>query len=126
MTWEYYVKSRKAEDYRQMLLENLYHPPHIEIDQKKGKDNSLYLVHLFEGKPLVEEFIANTMIGIEYLWGAPVHLETSEVESINAPKSNGPAGGTASLQQEPPEEPEVKWRRVLYTMKDRELSKTPI
>jgi len=127
MVWEYYVKSRKAEDYRQMLLENLYHPPHIEIDRKKAKDNALYLVHQFEGKPLVEEFIANTMIGIEYLWGGgPVQLETSEVESINVPKSNGPVGVTAALQQEQAEEPEVKWRRVLYTMKDRKLSKTPI
>jgi hypothetical protein len=36
-------------------------------------------VHHFEGKPLVHEFIANTMMGIEFLWGKPVMLETSEV-----------------------------------------------
>ena len=42
-----------------------------------GTNNgNLYLVHHFEGKPLVRDFINNTMLGIEYLWGAPVQLET--------------------------------------------------
>jgi stage V sporulation protein R len=82
MVWEFYVKSRKAEDYRKMLLDTLYHPPHIEVELEKGKNKTLYLVHRFEEKPLVKEFIANTMMGIEYLWGGPVQLETSEVASV--------------------------------------------
>ena len=70
MVWEYLVKSRKAKDYRQMLLDGLYHPPSIAVGEEQGRSNgSLYLVHRFEGKPLVKEFIANTMLGIEYLWG---------------------------------------------------------
>ena len=126
MTWEYYVKSKDAEAYRQMLLDSLYHPPHIEIDQNKGADDTLYLIHSFEGKPLVEEFINNTMMGIEYLWGGPVQLETSQVEAISPPpKKNGLTAGT-SPRQEKIKEPDTKWRRVLYTMKDRKLSKKTI
>lgn len=113
MVWEFYVKSRKVEDYRKMLLDTLYHPPYIEIDPEKGKNNNLYLVHRFEGKPLVKEFIANTMMGIEYLWGSPVQLETSEVVSTSPPK-------------EETKEPEIKWQRVLYTIDNRKLSKKNI
>ena len=79
MVWEYYVKSRNAEDYRRMLKNSLYHPPHIDIDPDKSQNGSLYLMHHFEGKPLVTDFIANTLLGIEYLWGGKVELETSEV-----------------------------------------------
>ncbi len=81
MVWEYYVKSRNAEKYRHMMLDMLYHPPCITIDEEKS-DDVLYLLHRFEGKPLVQEFIANAMLGIEFLWGNPVKLETSEVTSV--------------------------------------------
>jgi stage V sporulation protein R len=118
MVWEYYVKSRKADDYRAMLQDNLYHPPHIEVDQRQGEgDNTLHLVHMFESKPLVKEYIANTMLGIEYLWGGPVELETNEVVSISAP--SGGNGGTEAGEHEM----EVTWQRVLYTMKNRKLQK---
>jgi len=122
MAWEYYVKSRKAEDYRWMLLETLYHPPHIEIDTQKAKDGGLYLYHRFEGKPLVKDYIGNTMLGIEYLWGRPVQLETSEVVSRHAGPNGAPTG---SLPETSPEE-DVTWQRVRYTMKDRKLSWTVI
>lgn len=112
MVWEYYVKSRKAEDYRLMIENSLYHPPYIDVDIEKCNDKTLYLVHHFEGKPLVQEFISNTMMGIEYLWGDAVQLETSEVESISNPQS-----------VEEGADPEIKWQRVVYTMKDRKLSK---
>lgn len=115
--WEYYVKSRKADDYRKMLFDSMYHPPHIEVNKEKGGKQYLYLVHFFEGKPLVEEFIANTLLGIEYLWGASVQLETSEVSSIAPPQRNG-----LGPQSKAPDT-EVRWNRVLYTMKDRKLSK---
>jgi stage V sporulation protein R len=114
MVWEYYIKSRKAEDYRKMLLDTLYHPPHIEVNPEKGRDNALYLVHRFEGKPLVKEFIGNTMMGIEYLWGSPVQLETSDVVSVSPKKDDET------------KEPEIKWQRVLYTMDNRKLSKKNI
>ncbi|MGE5343818.1 MAG: SpoVR family protein [Candidatus Omnitrophota bacterium] len=106
MVWEYYVKSRKAEDYREMVLESLYHPPHIEIDASRMADGSLYLVHEFEGKPLYKDFIPNTLIGIEFLWGKPVKLETTEVEQKVV-------GGKKETVE----------RRVLYTMENRKISK---
>jgi stage V sporulation protein R len=114
MVWEYFVKSRKAEDYRGMIEDHLYHPPHIEVDENGGDDNTLRLIHRFEGKPLVKEFIANTMLGIEYLWGAPVQLETSEV--VSAPTGLTDAGEEVGRAP-------VSWQRVLYTMKDRKLTK---
>lgn len=115
MVWEYYVKSRNVADYRQMLLDLLYHPPVIGIDRRKSVDGALYLVHRFEEKPLVQEFIANTMLGIEFLWGEKVHLETSEVVLPPPQEGYAPASG---------EEDVVYWRRVLYTMENRKLTKT--
>jgi len=116
MVWEFYVKSRKAEDYRQMLLNGLYHPPHITIDGKKRDGNVLYLVHHFEGKPLVKDFVANTLLGIEFLWGGPVQLETSEVIATQG----------AASQQEEPGPADIRWERVVYTMKDRKLAREVI
>jgi stage V sporulation protein R len=52
-------------------------------------------------------------MGIEYLWGSPVQLETSEVVATSSPK-------------EETKEPEIKWQRVLYTMDNRKLSKKNI
>jgi stage V sporulation protein R len=126
MVWEYYVKSRKAKDFREMIEDALYHPPHIDIDHDKSIDNSLYLVHHFEGKPLVKEFISNTMMGIEYLWGGPVQLETSEVVSVSPVQSQNASGASSTLKQEALEKQEIKWQRVVYTMKHRELSKQTI
>ncbi len=124
--WEYYVKSRRAEDYRQMLLDHLYHPPHIEIDREKGQNHTLYLVHSFEGWPLVKEFIAGTMMGIEFLWGGPVQLETSEPEGASpSPGQDADAGLSTGAREEGPKAP-VKWRRVLYTMENRKLSQTTL
>jgi stage V sporulation protein R len=126
MTWEYFVKSRKAEDYRQMIINQLYHPPAVRIDPDKTRDGTLYLTHLFEEKPLVTEFIPNTLMGIEYLWGGPVHLETSEVVTISEP-TRTPTIRLPGLPLQPRPETEsyeVKWQRVLYTMENRELSKT--
>ena len=116
MVWEYYVRSRKAQAYRDMLLNALYHPPHIVVDTDKPVNGVLCLQHHFEGKPLVKEFIANTMLGIEYLWGAPVQLETSEVASMSST-----AGG-----REEPARTEIKWERVRYTMEDRKLKREVI
>ncbi|HJV36945.1 SpoVR family protein, partial [Geomonas sp.] len=36
MVWQYYVKSRDARKYRDMVLASLYHPPYIEIAPERG------------------------------------------------------------------------------------------
>jgi stage V sporulation protein R len=117
---EYYVKSRKAEDYRKMLLDGLYHPPHISVDKNKTDNGNLYLVHHFEGKPLVRDFISNTMLGIEYLWGA------NEVEHVEASQPQLAIPGLTLPVQEEKKPQEIKWQQVVYTMKDRKLSKEVI
>ncbi len=109
MVWEFSVKSRKAEDYRQMLLDSLYHPPKIEIDRARSSGRSLYLLHRFEGKPLVRDYIANTLLGIEYLWGGPVFLETSEAMW-------GEMRGYG-------EEAAIVWQPVVYEMRERHFSR---
>ncbi|WP_319406943.1 SpoVR family protein [uncultured Desulfosarcina sp.] len=123
MVWEYFVKSRSADDYREMLMASLYHPPCIEVDQEKTKDNALYLHHRFEGKPLVAEYIPNTMLGIEYLWGNPVQLETMEVAATPPAPRMPTLPGIPMPQTDAPQPRELKWQRVLYTMKDRKLSR---
>ncbi|MDX2500073.1 MAG: SpoVR family protein, partial [Deltaproteobacteria bacterium] len=124
--WEYYVKSRSADNYRQMVLDTLYHPPCIDIDLEKSNNSDLYLSHRFEGKPLVKDFIANTMLGIEYLWGAPVKLETSEVVPSDSSQAQLSIPGLTLPLENDPQPREIKWQRVRYTMKDRKLSKTNI
>jgi len=81
---EYYVKSRKAEDYKKMLINRMYHPPYIFVDENKSNENTLYLKHYFEGKQLYKPYIPDTLIGISFLWGGnnpqvPVILETTEI-----------------------------------------------
>jgi len=121
--WEIYVKSRSAQDYRAMLLASLYHPPCIEIDRQKSESGNLHLVHRFEGKPLVREFIANTLLGIEFLWGKPVQLETSEVVRAESAAVPGPALGMGMTLDEAGQQQEMKWERVLYTMNERRLTR---
>lgn len=116
MVWEYYVKSRSAEAYRQMLMESIYHPPAISVDRARSDNGTLYLNHRFENRPLVQEFIGNTLIGIEYLWGGSVRLETSEVARISRPE-------TKPGRSDPP--PEITWRRVIYESTQRKLTKVP-
>ncbi len=111
MVWEYYIESRKSEDYRSMLFSSLYHPPRINIDPDKSCDGCLYLSHKNEGKPLVDDYIANTMMGIEYLWGESVKLETSQA-SVSSPSETDEQDHSYT----------VTWKRVLYTMKERKLS----
>jgi len=83
-TIEYYVKSRKAEDYKQMLIDNMYHPPYISVDTVKTDEKTLYLKHQFEGRQIYKPYIAETLLGIEYLWfgdksNGQVILETMDI-----------------------------------------------
>ena len=115
MVWEYYVKSRRAADYRQMILDSLYHPPHVTVAAETEPDKDLILIHHFEGKPLVTDYIPAVLLGLEYLWGHPVQIETSEPIFV--------AEGPPKAAQESPAPSGVTWRRVRYTMKERRMSK---
>lgn len=114
--WEYYVKSRKGRDYRNMVFDTLYHPPYITVDENKGTEGILYLNHHFEGRMLITEFIPNTMMGIEYLWGNPVQLETTEFEMSQE----------AMIDPDNFDESKLKKKRVLYTMQKKNLSRKEI
>jgi len=118
MTWEYYVKSKKAEHYKAMVADSLYHPPSVKIDI--DDDNTLVINHLFEGKPLFGDYIGGTLMGIEYLWGDKVTLFTHEPEQKKRPVGQGP-----QAQQEQPLG-KIKWKRVKYTMKDKKLMRVLI
>lgn len=108
-TVQYYVKSRKAEDYKKMILDSLYHPPYIIVDLNKTNEKLLYLVHQFEGKQLIKEFVPDVLVGIEYLWGGEVQLETTEI--------------LMERPQSPNEPPTFRRQRVLWVCKDRKVSR---
>ncbi len=115
MTWQYYVKSRKAQDYKAMVLDSLYHPPSIRMEVIE--ENTLLLSHVFEGKPLVQDYIRGALLGIEFLWGGQVYLDTSEVmpQGQVAPPEKSDGRDEAAR--------EILWRKVRYRMKDRRLSR---
>ena len=115
MTWQYYVKSRKAQDYKAMVLDSLYHPPSIRMEVIE--ENTLLLSRVFEGKPLVQDYIRGALLGIEFLWGGQVYLDTSEVmpQGQVAPPEKSDGRDEAAR--------EILWRKVRYRMKDRRLSR---
>jgi len=117
MTWEYYVKSRKAEHYKQMVTDSLYHPP--AIDLFVDEDNALILNHLFEGKPLYQDYIEGALLGVEFLWGSRVNLFTMEPEPVKS-KAQGSKPDDEMLSQK------IKWIRVRYSMKDRKLTRVVV
>jgi stage V sporulation protein R len=110
--YEYFIKSKKAEDYKKMLIDSLYHPPRIEVSEEKTTADNLYLFHHFEGKPLYREYIPETLIGIEFLWGGAVQLETTEIHRTKPDRSG---------EERPPE-----LKKVLYTVKNRKVEKREI
>ncbi len=126
MRWKYYIKSKKARDYKEMVTDTLYHPPQISVDRASTKDGVLYLNHKFENKPLKIDYIENTMIGIEYLWGGPVHLETSEPvvpKKAEASYANywDPVAGVTKITKKKSDD--IKWKRVRYMVKNRKFRK---
>ncbi|OPZ96397.1 MAG: hypothetical protein BWY70_01773 [Bacteroidetes bacterium ADurb.Bin408] len=108
--YQYYVKSRKAEDYKQMLIDSLYHPPYINVNLSKTGENNLYLTHVFEGKQLYKPYINDTLIGLEYLWGGQVQLETTDIR----------------LDKSDPESRGFIFDKVLYTSKNRKVTKAKL
>jgi stage V sporulation protein R len=113
MTWEYYIKSKKAAHYRQMIADSLYHPPAIKIDV--DDDRTLVINHLFEGKPLYRDYIGAALMGVEYLWGDKVCLFTYEPEVAKKEDAH----------QEMPAGP-VTWKRYKYIMKEKKLTRVLI
>jgi stage V sporulation protein R len=116
MTWEYYVRSRKAEQYKAMVADSLYHPPSITINV--DDDNSLIVNHVFEGKPLYRDYIEGALMGIEFLWGGKICLYTMEPEPIKKDQSQ------TGKEEKPPRE--IKWRRIRYTMKDKKMTRVQV
>lgn len=124
MSWEFYIKSKKARDYKEMIINTLYHPPDVRVNTEKSVKGILYLTHGFEEKPLKQDFIENTLVGIEFLWGGPVHLETSEPTNAGPSSASyisfwDPAGPAAQK----PEPKKIQWKRVRYVMENRKLHK---
>ena len=127
MTREYYIKSRNAQAYKQMVIDTLYHPPIIFVNQEKSKQGVLYLVHKFEEKPLKKDFIENTMIGIEFLWGGSIQLETHEVsKQATSNKSYVNFWDPNYQTQEPSEKEKFEWKKILYVIENKELHKQEI
>ena len=115
MVWKYYIKSKKAENYKKMIVDTLYHPPAVTINV--DDDNTLTLNHLFEGKPLYRDYINATLMGVEYLWGSKVCLYTYEPEPIKqAPGKSQPKTEVTGDK--------IQWKRFKYTMKKRKITRT--
>ena len=51
------------------------------ISEDKAKGGELYLDHIFEGRMLVTRYIPSVLMGISFLAGSRVKLETTEFES---------------------------------------------
>jgi len=59
---------------------------------------------------------------MEYLWGGPVQLETSEVISLSPPTPRTDAA-SKKPKLDALQKPQIKWQRIVYTMEKRRLSK---
>jgi stage V sporulation protein R len=114
MVWKYYIKSKKAEHYKKMIVDTLYHPPAVTINV--DDDNTLTLNHLFEGKPLYKDYISATLMGIEYLWGRKVCLYTYEPEPVKQPPGRSQAQTEVTGDK-------IQWKRFKYTMKNRKMTR---
>jgi stage V sporulation protein R len=93
-----------------MMMESLYHPPLIIVNKEKTTEENLYLTHVFEGKQIYKSYIPDTLLGLEFLWGNQVQLETTEIVR----------------EESSSDEPEFSYRKVLYTMKDKNIEKSTL
>jgi spore cortex formation protein SpoVR/YcgB (stage V sporulation) len=75
---------------------------------QKTDDSNLYLVHHFENKQLIKDFIPDVLTGLEFLWGGQVQLETVEISKKRILKDLGN---------------DYMYRKVIYSMKDRKIDK---
>lgn len=111
---EIYIKSKSGKKYRELLNKMLYHPPNIDYETK-SKDGELYLDHIYEGRTLVTKYIPSSLIGLEFLSGTPVKLETTEYEESE------PMHWWYRLWLG--HEPEYRKVRVLYTCKNKQVER---
>lgn len=116
---EIYIKSRSGAEYRRLLNRMLYHPPQIDFSGRKAKSGELYLDHVYEGRSLYRKYIGPVLIGLEFLWGHPVKLETTEYEEIQ-PKN------WWEVWRNPNYQPKYKKIRVLYTCEKRKATRVVI
>ena len=113
---EVYIKSRSGKKYRDMLNKSLYHPPYVVINEDKGQEGDLYLDHIFEGRSLVTKYIPQVLIGLAYLAGGRVKLETTEFEVEQASHRR--------QFHDPDAEIEYKKLRVLYACDKKKVERT--
>lgn len=115
-TVEYFIKSRRVIDYRQMLKNVLYHPPYVEYSV--DNDGTLNLEHIFEGKQLLTQWIPAVLGGLVFFWKNDVRLETTEFEQEKGEKDIANMPWWHSFASIKPQETEKKLKqiRVLYTM----------
>ncbi len=109
--YQYYIKSRKAKDYKKMIIDSMYHPPLINVNFEKTNEKNLFIEHVFEGKQLYKDYIADTLIGLEFLWGGSVSLITTEIVPNKDKKDS---------------EENFLYNKVMYKVIDRKVSKTKI
>jgi stage V sporulation protein R len=113
-TMQYFIKSRNGKDYRRILNDSLYHPPHILISEDKLKaGDEIYLDHVFEGRTLHTEYIPAVLRGLSYLADGTVKLETTEFEIDEREQ--------LEALFDPAYKPEYIVRRVLYSCKGKEV-----
>ncbi|MBI2446256.1 MAG: SpoVR family protein [Parcubacteria group bacterium] len=113
---EIYVKSKSGKDYRRLINRALYHPPYIDFSGVKAKDGELYLDHIYEDRSLFSKYIAPVLIGLEFLWGQRIKLETTEYEKVE------PKNWWEWRQSR--YEPKYKKVRILYACEKRRIVKT--
>ena len=99
-----------------MVADSLYHPPRIEVNVTEN--NTLVLNHAFEGKPLVRDFIQGVLLGVSFLWGGEVHLETSNPITVKTGKEDD-----GQSKEEKPTRT-LSWKRFRYAMKNKSLTRT--
>lgn len=118
---EYFVKSRRAADYKRMILESLYHPPSVKFEV--GDKGELILQHIFEGKELYRDFIPNTLIGIEFLWGEKVILHTREIDWEKMQRQYQEIAKTDNIN---PADIKPVYEQIRYTVKDKKVVREKI
>lgn len=117
-----YIKSKNSKALRRILNKALYHPPNIVINAEKAKDGELYLEHIYEGRTLLAEYIPTVLMGLQFLWGKRVRLETTEYtlsEDLPWWYRYYPYWFFTNVQQ-----PKYKRTRVVYTCEGRRMPVT--
>lgn len=113
---EYYVKSRNARDYKSMIVDGLFHPPCIHFN--KNLKDELILKHVFEGKEIYKDYIPNVLIGLEYLWGKKVQLETTEFDWDEMKKVFDKDDSIKEF-----DDVEPIFKEVIYTVENKKVTK---